>query len=141
MITDYTDLIAWQKGMDLVELVYRLTAQFSGGERFGLVAQLRRAAVSIPSNIAEGFGRSGKADFTHFLDMALGSTNEVATQLLLAVRLGFVEAAQARPSSALTAEVGHILKGLIRSVNGTPRSMRTPAKNEAAIRPARRPAN
>ncbi|MDY7009610.1 MAG: four helix bundle protein [Planctomycetota bacterium] len=112
-INHYRDLVAWQKGMDLVEAVYRLTAAYPPDERFGLVVQTRRAAVSVPSNIAEGFGRSGKADFLRFLGISIGSVNEVETQLLIAVRLGFMTNLQMNQTVALSEEVRKILKGLI----------------------------
>jgi len=93
-IGGYKDLIAWQKGMDLVVAVYGLTKAFPSDERFGLTAQVRRAAVSIPSNIAEGYSRKGKRDYLRFLEIALGSANEVETQLMAAMRLGFADSAR-----------------------------------------------
>jgi four helix bundle protein len=86
----HRDLPVWQQAMSLVECVYRLTETFSSEERFGLTTQLRRAAVSIPSNIAEGAGRSSTGELGHYLGIALGSAAEVETQLELAIRLGFV---------------------------------------------------
>lgn len=82
-------LQAWQQSMQLVELVYRLTAGFPDVERFGLTSQMRRAAVSVPSNIAEGAGRGSRADFLRFLRIARGSLSELETQCLLARRLGY----------------------------------------------------
>ena len=84
---DHKDLDVWKKSMDLVELVYELTSKFPKDERFGLVSQMRRAAVSIPSNIAEGAARKGNKEFIQFLMIALGSLSELETQYLLAVRL------------------------------------------------------
>ncbi len=89
-INSYKDLIAWQKAMEMVAAVYQVTAKYPADERFGLVSQSCRAAVSVPSNIAEGYGRRTKADYVRFLDVARGSANEIETQLLIAVRLGLV---------------------------------------------------
>jgi carbamoyl-phosphate synthase large subunit len=83
------DLLIWQKGMVLSKLVYRLTARFPREERFGLTSQLRRPAVSVPSNIAEGQARQGTKEFLQFLSHAEGSLTELETQLLLSVELGF----------------------------------------------------
>ena len=115
-IIGYKDLIAWQKGMDLIEEVYRLSAGFPSAERFGLAAQVRRAAVSIPSNIAEGYGRPGKADYIRFLDIARGSANEVETQLLVAERLRFVDVGQMKRAVDMVNEVQRVLKGLVDSI-------------------------
>ncbi len=86
-IEGYKDLIAWQKAMDLVEAIYRLTKPFPSEEKFGLTSLLRRAAVSIPSNFAEGYSRRTRSDYVRFLEIARGSANEIETQLLIAVRL------------------------------------------------------
>ena len=85
----YKDLLVWQKGMLLARLVYKLTINFPADERYGLTSQLRRAAVSVPSNIAEGQARQGTKEFVQFLSHAQGSLAEVETQLLLSVDLGF----------------------------------------------------
>jgi len=89
MVKSYRELIVWQKAMDFAEHVYAVQRTFPAEERFGLCDQLRRAVVSIPSNIAEGRGRDTAKDFSHFLTLARGSLNEVTTQLELAVRLGY----------------------------------------------------
>ncbi len=78
---NYSDLIVWQKAMNLVELVYKTTGQLPNEEKFGLTCQIRRSAVSIPSNIAEGAGRNSKKSFRHFLEISTGSVNELKTQL------------------------------------------------------------
>ncbi|MEM6333488.1 MAG: four helix bundle protein [Planctomycetota bacterium] len=109
----YEDLIAWQKSYQLVLEVYRATKAFPPDERFGLTSQARRAAVAIPSNIAEGFGRNTRTDYLRFLDIALGSTYELQTQLRLAHDLGFLTDTQPLEQ---TAEVERILNGLIRSL-------------------------
>src|SRR4051794_893858 len=105
-IRNYTDLIAWQKGIDLVEAVYTLSARFPREEVYGLTAQVRRAAVSVPSNIAEGQGRWNPGEFIQFLGIAHGSLREVETQVHIAVRLRFVQAAEADPVFLIAAEVG-----------------------------------
>jgi four helix bundle protein len=115
-VQDYKDLIAWQKAMDLVVAVYRATAQFPSDERFGLTSQMRRAAVSIPSNIAEGQGRGPSHDFVRFLVIARGSLQEVGTQLELAARLGFLPDADHGPLCDSLGELARILGGLIRSI-------------------------
>jgi four helix bundle protein len=86
-VKDYRDLIVWQKAMDLVETIYRTTATFPREEVYGLTSQIRRAAISIPSSIAEGNGRNTTRDYVHFLGMAYGSVKEVETQVLIAERL------------------------------------------------------
>lgn len=89
MIESHKDLKVWQEAMGLVEDVYKLTAKFPKDEMFGLTSQLKRASISIPSNIAEGAGRRGKKEFQRFLYIALGSLSEVDTQLEIAIRLSF----------------------------------------------------
>jgi four helix bundle protein len=102
----YRDLVVWQKAMDLVTATYRITARFPREETYGLTSQLRRAAVSIPSNIAEGQGRRGLVEFRHFLRQASGSLMELETQVLIAERLGDVTSSEretffkAQPRSA-----------------------------------------
>ena len=86
----YKDLVAWQKSMDLVTNVYRVTGSFPKEQLFGLTSQLRRAAVSIPSNIAEGQGRLSEKEFRYFLGQARGSLMEVETQLQIAINLGYL---------------------------------------------------
>ncbi len=93
VVKSYKDLIVWQKAMDFAEHVYAVQRTFPAEERFGLCDQLRRAVVSIPSNIAEGRGRDTAKDFSHFLTLARGSLNEVTTQLELAARLGYLPSA------------------------------------------------
>ncbi len=115
---NYSDLIAWQKAMDLVELIYKATAQLPKEELYGLTNQLRRAAVSVPSNIAEGQGRGSAPDFRRFLSMSYGSLREVETQLLIAQRLHYLTSAQTDRLMSLTAEVGRLINGLSQSLEG-----------------------
>ncbi len=121
-INGFEDLIGWQKGMGLVESVYRLTARFPAEERYGLTSQLRRAAVSVPSNVAEGYGRRTRADYVRFLDVARGSANEIQTQLVLCQRLGLASQDQIHEPLEQVKEVQRILKGLVRSLELSPKS-------------------
>lgn len=93
-MTSFKDLEVWKRGIDLVEDVYCLTAKFPANEQFGLVSQMRRAAVSIPSNIAEGQGRKNAKEFIQFLYIAKGSLAEIETQLIICERLKFIADAQ-----------------------------------------------
>jgi four helix bundle protein len=112
----YKDLVAWQKAMDLVTATYRSTASFPKDEQFWLTSQLRRAAVSIPSNIAEGQGRLSEKEFRYFLGQARGSLMEVETQLQIAQNLGYLQAEQTKELLGFCAEVGRILNGLMASI-------------------------
>ena len=87
-MSDYKDLNVWKKSMDLAQNIYEITRDFPHDEIYGLTSQMRRCAVSIPSNIAEGSGRSGRKEFKHFLHISLGSAAELETQLLLCERVG-----------------------------------------------------
>jgi four helix bundle protein len=91
MVQKYRDLVAWNKAMELVTEIYRVTHNFPKEELFGLMSQLRRAAVSIPSNIAEGKGRLSKGEFRQFLGNARGSLAEVETQILIAQNLSYLD--------------------------------------------------
>ena len=113
-IRTFRDLIAWQKSMELVKAIYRFTVQMPESERFGLTNQMRRAAVSIPSNIAEGYARQSTADYIKFLRTARGSLAELMTQVEIAVGLTML---QSTPRiDELIREVDRILQGLIRSL-------------------------
>jgi four helix bundle protein len=103
--------------MDLVTAVYRATASFPKDELFGITAQLRRAAVSIPSNIAEGQGRLGEKEFRFFLGQSRGSLMEVETQLQIAENLGYMDKEQTNKLLEACAEVGRILNGLLAAVS------------------------
>jgi four helix bundle protein len=111
----YRELIAWQKAMSLAETVYRVTANFPADERFGLVSQLRRAVVSVASNIAEGHGRRSRPEFDRFLKISLGSIREVETQIILAGRLKLADRDQLATALAEAEEVGRVINGLLRS--------------------------
>ncbi len=116
-MNSYRELIGWQKAMDAVAEVYRVTRTFPQTEQFALTNQLRRAAVSIPSNIAEGQGRGSNKEFCHFLRIARGSIQEVETQLLIAQRLNYLAAPEADGCLKQFDEVSRILAGLIRSLD------------------------
>jgi four helix bundle protein len=112
MGNDFKDLIAWQKAIDLVVDVYKLTARFPDHERYGLTSQLRRSAVSIPSNIAEGHGRWTPAELVHGLRIANGSRQEAETQLIVAERLGYISDSETASLYSQLDEVGRIIFGL-----------------------------
>ena len=112
----YKDLVVWQKGIVLAKLIYQLTKNFPPQEKFGLVAQMRRAAVSIPSNIAEGQGRGTPAEFIRFLRIANGSRQEVETQTMLSQTLEFTTREETQPVLALCQEIGRLIFGVIRSL-------------------------
>jgi four helix bundle protein len=112
----YRDLIAWQKGIELVAAIYRATQTFPKEEVYGLTSQLRRAAVSIPSNIAEGQGRKSKPEFRHFLHNAAGSLMEVETQLTIAAVLCYLSQDKEAALLQQTNELGRIINGLILSL-------------------------
>lgn len=91
MILSYRDLNVWQNGMNLVEVIYKISSKFPKEEKYGLVSQIRKCAVSIPSNIAEGFMRKSTKEYIQFLYISLGSLGELDTQMEIALRLNFVE--------------------------------------------------
>jgi len=112
-VQSYRELIVWQKGMELVSEVYRLTRGFPREELYGLTQQVRRAAVSIPSNIAEGQARDSAAEFRRFLSIAQGSRAEVETQILIAIHLGYTKETDAGTTMSLLAEIQKMLAKLI----------------------------
>jgi four helix bundle protein len=113
---DHTKLRAFELGDRLAVAVYQHTAGFPREEIFGLTAQLRRGAVSVPSNIVEGCARHSEADYVHFLDIAYASSREVAYQLSLAVRLGYLAPETYREVSELCTETSKVLAGLLRAL-------------------------
>lgn len=112
----YRDLVAWQKAIDLVVSVYHATDTFPRHEIYGLTSQLRRAAVSVPSNIAEGQGRKSPREFRHYLHNAIGSLMEIETQLTIAQRLGYLQEPSTKSLLAQTNEIGRIANGLVKSL-------------------------
>jgi four helix bundle protein len=119
-IRSYRDLKVWQRSMALAESVYRVTSVFPREEQFGLTAQARRAAVSIPANIAEGYGRESTASYVNFLRIAQGSLKELETHLILASRIAFATAASIDPLLEETDQIGRMLRSLIRSLRPLP---------------------
>ena len=113
---NYRDLVVWQKAMELVTEVYRSTECFPKSEVFGLSSQIRRAVVSVPSNIAEGQGRDSSKEFVHHLSFAYGSLMETETQLQIAANLGYIGQTEVDRLLNDTAEIGRLLNGLSRSI-------------------------
>jgi four helix bundle protein len=110
-IRSFRDLLVWQKAIQLAKAVYLITRNFPADERFGLTLQIRRAAVSVSSNIAEGHSRQGR-EFAHFLSIARGSTAEVESQLLLAVELGFTTHEAIQPIVSVAGEIHRMTASL-----------------------------
>ena len=96
-ILSYKDLLVWQKSMEIVVQVYRMTRELPAAEQWGLVSQMRRAAVSVPSNIAEGYGRQATGEYRHHLSIGRGSLLELETQVLLCEKLGYLAARSTQP--------------------------------------------
>lgn len=115
---NHKDLIVWQKSMALVKRVYEVTRAFPHEEMFGLTSQMRRAAVSIPSNIAEGYGRIYDKERINFLSIALGSASELETQLMISEDLGFTSNGDNAELSSLNNEVIRMLTSLIKGIRG-----------------------
>ncbi len=113
----YKDLIVWQKGIEAAKLIYRLTATLPPDEKFGLVSQMRRASVSIPSNIAEGQARHTTGEFIQFISHAEGSVAELDTQLVLATELGFCRSQDVTSLLQLLDEIRKMLNSLRRKLN------------------------
>jgi four helix bundle protein len=109
-------LEVWKKSMELALVVYSVTKHFPAEERYGLISQLRRAAVSIPSNIAEGAARNTKLEFVHFLHTAQGSLSELDTQLELSRGLGYITSESLTPIQDLMESIDKMLTGLIKSL-------------------------
>ena len=115
-VKQYQDLIAWQKAIALVTEIYKASSSFPRDEMYGLTSQLRRAAVSVPSNVAEGQGRATSGEFIQFLGHARGSLFEVETQAIVAHNLSYLSDAQCETLTANISELGRILNGLITSL-------------------------
>jgi four helix bundle protein len=115
-VQTYRDLLVWQRAMDMVVELYQLTKRFPKEELYGLTTQVRRAAVSVPSNIAEGQGRGVGNEFNHHLRIAQGSLQEVETQVLVAERLQYVDRTQMASVMEIAAEVGRLNRGLQKSL-------------------------
>ena len=114
--THYRELIVWQKAMDLADEVYTLTRHLPKEELYALADQMRRAAVSVPSNIAEGHGRQTDKEFRQFLSVAKGSVFEIETQLMICMRQHYLSEVQTKSALSLCGEVGKMLTRMITSV-------------------------
>ena len=115
----FQELIAWQKAMALVTAIYRATGDWPREELYGLTSQVRRAAVSIPSNLAEGHGRTGPREFAHHVSIAYGSLCELETQVLIAEQLGYANTDTSEKLTAQMIEVRRLIRGLLRSLRGS----------------------
>jgi four helix bundle protein len=115
-ITSFRDLVAWQKAIDLADMIYDITERFPNRERFGLAYQMRKAAVSVPSNIAEG-SRRRRPGYVHHVKIALGSHGELDTQCELATRRKFISATDVPRVQSLLGDVGRLTHGLLRSLD------------------------
>ena len=113
---NYKNLKVWDKSIDLVAEVYHVTEFFPAAEQYGLVSQIRRCGVSIPSNIAEGAGRQTEKDFNHFLNISKGSSNELETQLIISKRLGFIKEEDFQSCLKWIEEVQKMIAGLQKSL-------------------------
>src|SRR5579872_5659308 len=116
----FRDMVVWQRAVEMSLAVYKLTSLFPNSERFGLTNQARRAAVSVASNIAEGYGRSTKGEYLQFLGHARGSNCEVETQLVIVAALGFGVEANRAIAEKLCADVSRLLRGLMQSLRPSP---------------------
>lgn len=112
----YRQLEVWQKAMDVVDSIYQLTREFPESEKYGLTNQMRRCSVSVPSNIAEGYGRSHRKEYLRHLTISRGSLMELETQLIVSVRQSFCDREDATTCWSMMQETGRLLKGLIRSL-------------------------
>ena len=115
-ITSYRDLRVWQHAMEIAELAYALTRPFPPNELYGMTSQIRRASVSVPANIAEGYGRDSKGSFVSFLRIAQGSLKELETHLLIAARVDVTDSAAIAPLLQKCDELGRMLNAYIRSI-------------------------
>jgi len=113
MVNSHKDLFVWQRSMDLVESIYRVTTSLPASEQFGLIAQMRRSAVSVPSNIAEGYGRQATGEYRHHLLISRGSLLELETQLLLCRRLKYSSEQESDPVLNEITEISKMLGSLI----------------------------
>jgi four helix bundle protein len=116
MLESYRDLKVWQKAIDMVVGCYEISRRFPKDEIYGLTSQLRRAAVSVPVNIAEGYGRGSRKEYLQFLTIAQGSLKEVETHLIIAQRLDYLTQAQLKIALTRSDEIGKMLGSLIRSL-------------------------
>ena len=119
-IKSYRDLLVWQKSMDLVVACYEITKKFPSQEMYGLVSQIRRAAVSIPANIAEGHGRKHRGDYLHHRSITRGSLLELETHFSIAARWGYLQPPEVENILRLTDKLGRMVSGLIQKLRSKP---------------------
>ncbi|WP_425389665.1 four helix bundle protein [Ekhidna sp.] len=110
---NFKELHVWQKGIDMAQNIYELTSTFPSEEKFGIVSQMRRSSVSVPSNVAEGAGRKTDKDFSNFLSMSLGSQFELETQLIISKRVGFISDEQLAKESLELIELQKMTRSLV----------------------------
>ncbi len=118
ILKSHKDLIVWQKAMELVILIYKLTSHFPKSEQFGLISQMNRAVVSVPSSIAEGYGRKHIKEYRHFLSISYGSVLELETQLTISKKLEFLTLAEFEKAIDLLQEVSKMLNSMINKFYG-----------------------
>jgi four helix bundle protein len=118
-IERYQDLKIWQRSIKLVGQIYKITKVFPNDERFGLISQIRRSAISIPSNIAEGFGRWGNKEYRHFLYISLGSCAELTTQLVISFNLGYISENEKNELVDETDQISKMTTSLIKKIDET----------------------
>ena len=116
-IKNYRDLVVWQKAMDLTTMLYQIVRKLPKEETYALSDQMRRAAISIPSNIAEGFGRNSTKEYTHFLYITKGSVCELETQLMLCVRIEYLTEIEIQPIMDLLDEIGKMITTITKNLN------------------------
>ncbi len=116
MLKSYRDLVVWQKAMDVTVETYRFSNDFPKSELYGLTSQLRRAGVSVPSNVAEGYGRGSRKEYVQFLCISQGSLKELETQVIIAQRLNYGSKTAGDDLLESSEEVGRMLGALIRSL-------------------------
>ena len=115
-MSTFRDLLIWQKSMNFVTQIYQETESFPDSEKYGLVSQIRRSAVSIPSNIAEGYGRNSDGDFQRFLNISMGSLFEIQTQLQIAQNLEYLDTTENERLFDLSREIERMMSSFIRSI-------------------------
>ena len=116
-VKTYRDLIVWQKAMTLITVIYRISKKFPKDETYGLISQIRRCAISIPSNIAEGYGRNSTSDYIRFLHIATGSLYELQTQLEIALNLEYLKKTDFDKLYESSREIERMLSSLSRKLN------------------------
>lgn len=116
-VKTYKDLIVWQKAMEMTTLLYKIIKKLPKEETYTLCDQMRRAAISIPSNIAEGFGRNSKKEYLQFLYIANGSVCELETQLILCVNINYLSEIETQPTMDLLSEIGKIIMTITKKIN------------------------